>query len=204
MTNQEIEKRFLVTELSPNFFGLAILNNARPINIKQGYIELASSVKSFRVRTMDETRVEQTVKSGQGVYSVENQYFKSELDLARFLIDNLVDHELEKTRYKISGWEINFFKPPLEGIVLAEKEFQSLNEIPPNLELPLWIGRGVDITDSLTNHHLARLATLLKSTNAKAIEVILNYHLIANDPGGWNEKEKQILKIIDKLISRDS
>lgn len=171
MANQEIEKRFLVTKLHPDFFFSFSSHPSR--SIRQGFIELVSPNKNFRVRIVDSRTVELATKSGRGVVRNEEQYKGCDIGAAEFLFANLVDHRLEKNRYLIDGWEIDFFRGSLDGIILAEKEFQRVEDIPTDLKLPDWIGEGIEVTDSLTNHHLARLATLLNGTDRKAVDFVL-------------------------------
>ena len=171
MANKEIEKRFLVTELHPDFLSLS--KNHLSKKVKQGFVELANPNKNFRVRIINGDMVELATKSGRGMVRDEEEYKSHDVGAAEFLFANLVDHWLEKTRYIIDDWEIDFFNGSLQGIVLAEREFKQIKDVPNGLQLPSWIGQGIEVTDSLTNHHLARLATLLEGTDRRAIDFVL-------------------------------
>ena len=168
--SKEIEKRFLVTEVAEDF-----PRNSPFTSIEQGYLERAPKGISFRVRIKNGSKALLTAKSGRGISRNEDELpdNKVTVETARFLFTYLCEHELEKDRYTLNGWEIDFFKEPLDGIVIAEKEFKSIEEVPTDLQLPEWIGKGIDVTDSLTSHHLARLATLLKGSNKKAVDYVL-------------------------------
>src|SRR3989338_3100187 len=170
MAKKEIEKRFLVTAVSEVF-----PHHYPSMLMEQGYVERAPRGVSFRVRTKNGIKAFLTAKSGRGISRNEDELSddKVTIETADFLFKYLCEHRIEKRRHTIDGWEIDFCEPPLDGIVIAEREFKSMGEVPTNLQLPEWIGRGVDVTDSLTSHHLARLATLLKGSNKKAIDFVL-------------------------------
>jgi len=195
MTDKEIEKRFLVTELARDF----PYRDCSFEDIEQGYL---ASPPGFRVRIINGSATEITHKTGRGTVRGEFKNHDAPPSAIRFLFKHACAHRLAKGCYSRDSWRIDFFKPPLEGIILAEIEFRSVNDIPPNLELPTWIGKGFDVTDSLTNHHLARLATLLENTTAKAVDIVLkrlkNKILKIVITGGPGSGKSEILEIIRK------
>ncbi len=160
MGKLEIERRFLVerADYDSFFHPSGIMKN-----IRQGYIELPNPTTSFRVRITDNKKAEINIKTGSGLIRDENEH-EIDLPLGESLM-SICHHYLEKWRLKIDGWEIDFFKDPLSGIIIAEKELQSENE---EITLPPWIKKGAEVTESLTNLHLARLASELRGTNIPA------------------------------------
>ncbi len=163
----EIERRFLVSNFtgkfpydSPKFF------------IRQGYIEVPMSGKSFRIRTIDNQRAILTIKAGKGIARGEHENDVS-IDFGRDALE-IASHKLEKVRYKIGRWEVDFYRPPLDGLVVAEIELSSIDE---KFDLPQWMQGAKEVTDSLTNHHLARLATELRDNGVPALPFIYSYGL---------------------------
>lgn len=157
----EIERRFLVKKLIYKF-----LHRANKINIKQGYFELTLIDVSFRIRIINDRRAVITVKSGRGIKRREDEY-KINLALGRKLLA-ICHHRLEKTRYLIDGWEVDFFKGPLRGLIVIERELRFAKE---KLSLPYWIKGTVEVTNSLTSHHLARLASELRGSGLSAMKL---------------------------------
>ena len=161
MKDHEIEKRFLITEVAQDF------PYSRPFKkVEQGYIELESTNKNLRVRITNGRNAELTLKSGKGLVREEKEK-KIAFDLGIFLTKNLCDFTLNKHRYSKDEWTVDFFQGPLKGVVIAEIEFKSLKDVPKNLKLPDWIGKGIDVTDSLTSHDLAKMVSQLKGKNPK-------------------------------------
>lgn len=157
----EIERRFLVLKWSSQFrFPL----NLPKVSIHQGYFELPIINKSLRVRISDNKEAELTLKSGKGIKRPEYPYPLS-VDYAKMLIE-LCSHYIDKIRHKGGRWEIDFFEPPLNGLVLLEIELKSQNE---KFKKPDYIEEWIEVTDSITNHHLARLATELRGNKLPAI-----------------------------------
>lgn len=149
---KEIERRFLVRSLDPG-----MPTPERVIQIEQGYLELRDMDKRLRVRICDSREAYLAMKLGKGI---ERDEIPSplNLELARLLM-SLCKYKLKKERRVIQGWEIDTFKPPLEGIIIAERELASRDE---KLVLPPWFKDTVEVTDTLTNHQLARLASEVK------------------------------------------
>lgn len=146
MKHTEIERRYLVRAIDPD------ITRAPGKRIFQGYFE-AAPWSSVRIRIWDGRTAKIARKSGMGLAREEEER-DIDLETARFLLETS-PYTLEKTRYVRDGWEVDFFHGPLTGLVIAEREMASLEEL---VVLPPWIQDAVEVTDSLTNSHLARLA----------------------------------------------
>lgn len=156
---KEIERRFLVRALDAGMPA-----PERKIRIQQGYFETLDIGKSFRVRICDDSTAYLTMKTGKGFIREELQC-SVDLEFARALMETC-SHRLNKERWVINGWEIDIYEPPLKGIVIAERELASPDE---DVTLPPWLKGVIEVTDTLTNHHLARLATDLSGTDVMAM-----------------------------------
>ncbi len=142
----EDERRFVVRSIDPD------IQREPSKEIVQGYFETPPGF-SLRVRITDGREAELTKKTGHGVSRKEmNQPL--DLETGRFMIGCVTDI-IRKTRYLRDGWEVDYFHGPLAGLVLAEYEMPR-PDFP--LSLPPWIHDAVEVTQSLTNRHLARLA----------------------------------------------
>ncbi len=150
----EDERRFVVKAVDPD------IQRSPRKEIVQGYFETPPSY-SLRVRITDDREAELTKKTGHGVSRKEHNQ-PTDLETARFLLDSLTD-VIVKTRYLRDGWEIDYFHGPLAGLVLAEFEMPDPDY---KVVLPPWIGDAVEVTNSLTNRHLARLARDLADSKA--------------------------------------
>ncbi|MCX6714494.1 MAG: AAA family ATPase [Candidatus Uhrbacteria bacterium] len=144
----ERERRWVVKKFDPLFLGRA----TEVQQIVQGYFDVLED-QSFRVRIIDDERAIVNLKTGTGEVRKEEEESAS-LRLARIML-SATSFRVEKTRHVIDGWELDVFKGPLAGIVILEYEAHGDEPIPP---LPSWIHDAIDVTDSLTNLHLARMA----------------------------------------------
>ncbi|MDX1607841.1 MAG: AAA family ATPase [Candidatus Spechtbacterales bacterium] len=174
MSSKEIERRFLVFEIDEDEFFSAIEGQK---DIVQGYYELPGPFQHLRVRIADgdadKVRAILTTKEGFGLERIEREK-EVGLEAGRFLLDASW-HFLEKVRFLRDGWEVDFLRPPLENIILAEYEMESADE---EVKLPPWIITAEEVTESLTNLHLARFATQLRNLQTKGAispDVILKY-----------------------------
>ena len=164
---KEIERRFLLRSAN-----LKALWSERKASIRQGYFEVPDPKDSYRVRIIDNTDASHAVKVGQGISRDEEEDGTS-LAMGNSMM-NICHHRIVKTRHYVERavnrlWEIDVFEGVLDGIVLAECELDSENE---PVSFPSWFGPIVEVTDSLTNLHLARLATDLTSTEKLAIPAV--------------------------------
>ena len=128
-------------------------------HIVQGYFEVLGE-QSFRVRITDGKKAVETLKIGSGESRVEREK-KLSLAAAKVMLSATL-YQVTKTRYVIDGWELDFFEGPLTGIVILEYEAKGDEPIP---SLPPWIEDATDVTDSLTNLHLARMAREFSSAS---------------------------------------
>lgn len=149
MDNTEIEWRFLVTQIDPDF------RRTASIQIVQGYLESPPGT-SLRVRLMTDPhgvrRAVITRKSGKGLVREEFEHHVS-VEAAETLLRSCFA-VIHKTRFFKKDWVVDVFASPLTGLIIAEKEVASATE---PVMLPDWIGAAQDVTDSLTNLHLAYL-----------------------------------------------
>ncbi len=163
----ERERRWLVTEMNREAFEtrrqrvmshsrfvhpMGGPNGAPKIEIVQGYFDVQSA-NCFRVRIKDGVNASQTKKTGSGESRPEHEV-STDLATTQLLIERS-EYKVYKTRHELDGWELDFCHGPLEGIVVLEFEAKSDEPFPP---LPDWVVSAIDVTDSLTNLHLARLA----------------------------------------------
>ncbi|MFA6603256.1 MAG: AAA family ATPase [Patescibacteria group bacterium] len=149
-TIEEIERRFLVRSIDPD------IQRFPNKEIVQGYFETPPQF-SLRVRITrkrdQSARAEITRKDGCGAVRQEHNQPVT-VEAAEFLLNSCSD-VIRKTRFVRDGWEIDFFHDALTGLVLAEYEMPSADF---DLRLPDWIQDATEVTQSLTNRHLARLA----------------------------------------------
>ena len=161
--NQEIERRVLIRKLGKTF-----PKDLPPINkehFEQGYFILEPLHKSFRIRIIDHGAAMLTIKSGEGISRNGDEYPLGDT-IARRLLE-LTTYRLQKTRYYIDGWKIDFFEEPFKGLIIAERKLSSTDEL---VMLPEWMCHAIEITDILTNQQLARLAA---DPSIKSVDVYL-------------------------------
>lgn len=164
---KEIERRFMPIRWSTTH---PFPFNLPRRNIEQGYFELPTPNQSLRVRISDNEKAELTLK-GKGSIERDEDPHPLSVDYALKLKESCCSHYLEKVRHLDDRWEIDFFEPPLSGLVLMEIELKSRDE---QFEKPRYIEEWVEVTDSLTNHHLARLATQLREHKLPAMPYIFS------------------------------
>lgn len=148
MTN-EIERKFLIKKLPGN------LHHYPATEIMQGYLAIASDGTEVRLRKKG-SRYFQTVKSGSGLQrdEVEIEISKDQFEKLWLMTEG---KRIEKIRYEIaySGMtiELDVFGGMLQGLVVAEAEFISIEEanvfIPPS-----WFGIEVTEDDRYKNRNL--------------------------------------------------
>jgi adenylate cyclase len=128
--------------------------------IRQAYIPTSQGF-CVRVRLMGThlavlQNAEMTVK--RGVSAITRYEINVPLDLAKAQeLYALVPDKLEKMRYRVPfkghTWEIDLFQNRHQGLVLAELELSTENEI---FELPPWVGREVTDDPQYLNETLSR------------------------------------------------
>lgn len=144
----EIERKFLVKS---NEWRANIVSR---VKIAQGYI---STVPNFttRVRTVDDSFGYITIKGkSEGASRSEFEYEIPINDAIQIL--NLVPAKLVKNRYIVmendNRWEVDVFSHIHEGLVLAELELDSEDQI---FVVPNWIGREVTEDHNYSNSMLS-------------------------------------------------
>lgn len=158
--NDEIERRWIVT----GFWGgdpSTPLRGFPSVRLRQGYLNVPGQL---RVRIYDnptgnsvaEPKAEITRKTGKGIHRVEENHRVS-IPAAEMLLET-ADYKIDKTRLFRDGWEIDFFHGRLEGLILAEKELESVDEKCP---IPQWLDVGPEVTETLNNKQLAMMAHYL-------------------------------------------
>jgi CYTH domain-containing protein len=144
----EIERKFLVS---------AIPDNLGPgTRILQGYLPLTSEGTELRVRRKgDETVL--TVKRGRGLDRTEQEVAIS-AEVFETLWPLTEGHRIEKTRYELphgqATIELDKFGGQLEGLLVAEVEFDSLQASEAFKEAE-WLGRDVTDDPAYANRTLA-------------------------------------------------
>jgi len=146
----EIERKFLVKKLPED------LHQYPSTVILQGYLAITSDGTEVRLRKKGH-RYFQTVKSGSGLLRSEVEIELSQ-DQFEKLWQMTEEKRIEKIRYEIaySGTtiELDVFKGMLQGLVVAEVEFISIEEantfIPPS-----WFSNEVTEDERYKNRNLA-------------------------------------------------
>jgi CYTH domain-containing protein/predicted ATPase len=156
----EIERRWIVQGIDPD------IQRSPSQRFEQGYL-VTSGEGAISVRIVDGTSATLRPKFGRGIERDDSLEGPLDLTHARTLLKYACPDTLVKVRYIRDGWEVDFFEGPLKGLVIVERELASRDE---EVELPEWITHADEVTDSVTNQHLARLATDL-STSEPAMPV---------------------------------
>jgi adenylate cyclase len=147
----EIERKFLVS--SDAFKNDALRKN----HIAQGYLNSAPE-RTVRVRIKGDTGY-LTIKgksneSGLSRYEWEKEITVTEAQELLALCEKGV---IEKTRYEIPLghhlFEVDEFHGENEGLIIAEVELQSENEI---FEKPIWLGKEVSHDERYYNSYLSQ------------------------------------------------
>lgn len=149
MTN-EIERKFLVKEMPGN------LEKYPASDISQGYLAVTEDGTEIRLRRIGDCYFE-TVKSGKGLERRE-----TEAEIGSEAYDKLwpltAGRRLEKTRYDIPCGghviELDVYSGTLEGLIVAEVEFESVEES-KRFTPPAWLGREVTDDSRYRNRNLA-------------------------------------------------
>jgi CYTH domain-containing protein/predicted ATPase len=144
----EIERRFLLRHQSPRFIDGLVAKD-----IQQGYFPTLPGI-SLRVRIVNEQHGVITHKYGDGLTREETEVSIS-IEGARDLIA-CCPYRLRKKRYQVGRFEVDFLSDELEGVHLAEIELKHADE---SFEKPEWLEGAVDVTESVNNLALAKLAS---------------------------------------------
>ncbi|MEK6478382.1 CYTH domain-containing protein [Catalinimonas sp. 4WD22] len=148
---KEIERKFLVKKL-PDY----ITTQYHGTDILQGYITDSASGRQVRVRSKGD-KYYLTVKD-QGF--LEREEVEVELSEVQFqaLWPLTQARNLRKKRFEVPHGEltieVDVFKGKLSGLVMAEVEFESVQQS-KQLEIPAWFSKEVTQDIHYTNSHLA-------------------------------------------------
>jgi adenylate cyclase len=143
----EIERKFIVV-------GDAWRSSARSVRIVQGYVT-QDAQRVVRIRTMD-NRGSLTLKGiSRGAARTEFEYEIPAQDAHRLLDELCLKPLIEKTRYYVPHggmvWEIDEFRAPRSGLILAEIEIPSVDF---EIERPDWVGDEVTGNALFYNHNM--------------------------------------------------
>lgn len=166
--SQEIELKFLVKEL-PNLEGKPYLD------IEQGYLCLGDK-EEVRLRSTSLPGHEHiytlTVKKGSGLVRgeeeirIEKQQFDQLWPMTR-------GRRLTKKRYDYwrenDDIEIDIYKGPLKGLLVAEVEFESVEEA-KSFEPPFWLGQDITNDERYKNRSLATCQCIPESNKHLSLE----------------------------------
>lgn len=137
MAAWEIERRWLVRARA----GLREeLGEGWPL--RQGYVR--ADAPSVRIRTGEPRGAVLCCKTGRGVRRREAEAVVPE-EVAELLFQAAGDRVLEKRRYRIGPWEVDWFEGDLEGLVLLELEMDEEDDPVP--EVPEGIEVLLEVTD---------------------------------------------------------
>ena len=145
---KEIERKFLVDELPAN------LDEYDFHDLEQGYLNTAPVV---RVRKEDDTYY--LTYKGRGFIEREEYNLPLTEEAYLHLVAKSDGKIISRRRYLIpfNGYtiELDVFKEPFAPLVLAEVEFQTLEEANAFVP-PAWFGRDVTLEPEYTNSYLSR------------------------------------------------
>ena len=143
---EEIERKFLVADPSWKKLGEGTV-------YRQGYLSTLKE-RVVRVRTMGKKAVLTIKGASEGATRLEFEY-NIPLKDARELLDLCEGPLIEKTRYKINYrglvWEVDEFHGENEGLVVAECELRSEDQV---IEKPTWVGKEVTADPRYYNANL--------------------------------------------------
>lgn len=145
----EIERKFKVEKL-PN------LQNVKKAKIIQAYLN-TDSEPTLRIRKYnDEYLLTYKYSKKDNEINVCNEV---ELPITEECFNNLLTkiegNIIEKTRYFINEIELDIFEGKYEGLILAEVEFESIEDA-NKYNKPDWLGEDVTKDKNYRNSYLAK------------------------------------------------
>ncbi len=158
---QEIERKYL---LSSNAWKAL---SHQSIRMHQGYL-CNNSQSSVRIRIENQAANINIKSMTVGISRAEYEY-SIPVEEAKELLDTLCKKpQVQKTRYLVSHsgklWEIDEFKGDNKGLIVAEIELESEDEV---IELPEWVGKEVSHHERYYNMRLAEYPYSQWSDNEK-------------------------------------
>lgn len=150
-SKREIERKFLV--VNDHWRNQAV----KKVHFAQGYLNNAANPEnkcSIRVRIEGE-EAKLNIKSMEiGISRDEYEYSIPKSDAEKMLKTLVIGPVIEKIRYFVpfAGymWEIDEFLGDNTGLVVAEVELETEDEMPP---LPEWVGQ--EVTDNLRYYNVS-------------------------------------------------
>ncbi len=146
----EIEKKFLVDHDKWDK-----VNKPDGTHYRQGYL-LSSERQTIRVR-VSETKGYINLKSAMSSLSRKEFEYEIPLEDGLEILDLFAKNGTEKVRYRIphvgKTWEVDVFKGDNAGLIVAELEMESEDEV---IELPDWVTKEVTDDDRYANSSLAK------------------------------------------------
>jgi CYTH domain-containing protein len=146
----EIERKFLVR--SDEYKQLA-----SPVYFKQAYLN-DDPERVVRIRVANNKGFLTIKGKNQGITRTEYEYEIPETEAQQILDTMALPTAIEKYRYtfmyKDKKWEVDEFIAENKGLVIAEIELESVEEI---VEKPSWIGMEVSEDKRYYNSNLSKL-----------------------------------------------
>jgi len=137
----EIEKKFLIDREKLIAYNSEIFNNG--IKIQQGYIAQTEEKTVVRVRLADKKGFLTIKGANIGCSRAEFEY-EIPYEDAYKMLNTLCSKRIQKTRYLLPisnhTWEIDVFDNNNEGLIVAEIELDSENEI---FDIPNWVTKDI-------------------------------------------------------------
>ena len=148
---QEIERKFLLSSGNANSWkSLAF----KKIHLHQGYL-CNNSKASVRIRIEDQHANVNIKSMTVGISRAEYEYSIPVSEATELLHSLCSKPQIKKVRYLVmfahKCWEIDVFEGDNEGLIVAEIELESEDEI---FDLPEWIGKEVSIFERYYNMRL--------------------------------------------------
>ncbi|MDR0930839.1 MAG: AAA family ATPase [Clostridiales bacterium] len=170
----EIERKFLV---NPDAIPSYLLSIAEKRDIEQAYIPVDNPELEVRVRKSNDSYfVTNKQKIDEDLTIRREDEFEISKSEYQMLFNQRKDNIIHKTRYSFPydnhNIEIDFYADALKGLVIAEVEFDNLDDA-KNFNAPLWFGKEVTNDVSYKNKSLAKNGLPQISNEGKFWEIAL-------------------------------
>lgn len=153
----EIEHKYLIDINDPFYFDLdTLLETSEKYNIEQGYVIDDSNQGILRVRISGDDKAYLTFKRSTKERG-KNIEIEAEIPVesAKILLGQC-ERKISKTRHLIPHgdyvWEVDVFRGRLEGLVMAEIELKSTDDV---YHHPKWLGKDVTDDGRFSNYNLS-------------------------------------------------
>lgn len=145
----EIERKFLVTG---DGWKAAAMSRS---SLTQAYL-MAGDDRSLRIRIENGGRATLCVKIGAVGLARDEYEYPIPVGDAREMVERAIGNVIEKTRHLVHHhgylWEIDVYHGLYDGLIVAEVELESVDDVPP---LPDWAGLEVTGDKRYSNASLA-------------------------------------------------